>query len=33
LVSLSVTAVGVALLILFVHRPFKPAQANAGVRK
>ena len=32
-VALCLTAVGVALLILFLRWPFKPAQANAGARK
>ena len=33
IVALCLTAVGVALLILFLRWPFKPAQANAGARK
>ena len=32
-VALGLTALGVALLILFLRWPFKPAQAKAGARK
>jgi prolipoprotein diacylglyceryltransferase len=33
IVAICLTVVGVALLILFLRWPFKPAQAHAGARK